>query len=711
LKKIIVVVGAFLACLAPTRDVEQASSFQKGGPAGIIAHGVTIQDCCATLLDQSDRTPGASITVSGPPFPGDPNGQLGSASATTATNFTAASANGVSFTATANAAASNPPPPGLFGALFSSAGQGGTYYTFTLDHASYVSLDASFSPSGSFANPRNDSYAGDVSLRAGSEGGAIVSGDGNNSTNFALSAISTSGSTVTTSVHAGPVLLPAGTYALIGRDIVSAGPGHTASASLTVSLTISADPDADRVGTIMCTEGSVSISPPGGAARPAVLGAPIHLGDVIDTSAAGASACVVFVDGTSINVGQGSKLTVDNYVFDPNSPQGGTARYNFLTGVFQYLSGAMAKKPDPDIQIETVYGQIGIRGTELLSTIGATNAVVLLNEGEIAVTPSATGISNIYDAQTVITFDRSGAATSPFSQDTYDALKHQITGTTADTQPPAIGCASAPLPWQPANVSIACTASDFDSGLANAADASFSLATAVAPGVENANASTTSRQVCDKAGNCATAGPVAGIMIDERPPSISIVSPANGSSYLLNAAVAASYQCTDGGSGVRSCVGPIANGASINTSAAGQQTFTVNAADNVGNVGNAGSVTSSYSVSYAVCQLFDSTRAVRRGSTMPVKIALCDAAGNDVSTLNVAVHATSLTQVSSSASFDVADAGAANPDSDFRFDPTLGSSGGYIFNLKTTSLATGTYALSFTAGADPQRHSVSLQVR
>jgi hypothetical protein len=50
-------------------------------------------------------------------------------------------------------------------------------------------------------------------------------------------------------------------------------------------------------------------------------------------------------------------------------------------------------------------------------------------------------------------------------------------------------------------------------------------------------------------------------------------------------------------------------------------------------------------VGYAIRQLYDTTRAVRSGSTLPVKIALCDANNNDVSSSGVVVHATSLVQV------------------------------------------------------------------
>jgi hypothetical protein len=225
--------------------------------------------------------------------------------------------------------------------------------------------------------------------------------------------------------------------------------------------------------------------------------------------------------------------------------------------------------------------------------------------------------------------------------------------------------------------------------------------------LENGNASTNSHQVCDKAGNCATAGPITGIMIDEKPPAITISAPVNGA-YVLKAPIAASYQCPDGGSGVQSCLRPAGNGANIDTSSVGKYTFTVSAKDNAGNTASA---SSTYSVSYAVCVLYDTTRAVKGGSTLRLKIELCDAGGNDVSTQNVVVHATSLTQGSTNASNPVGDAGNSNADSDFRFDPTLGSTGGYIFNLQTTGLSIGTYVLGFTAGRDPITHSVPFQVR
>jgi hypothetical protein len=88
-----------------------------------------------------------------------------------------------------------------------------------------------------------------------------------------------------------------------------------------------------------------------------------------------------------------------------------------------------------------------------------------------------------------------------------------------DTTPPDVSCGTADGQWHPTQVSIACTASDGESGLANSADASFSLTTSVAAGTETVDASTDSRNVCDVDGNCTIAGPVSGNKVDLLLPS------------------------------------------------------------------------------------------------------------------------------------------------------------------------------------------------
>lgn len=192
--------------------------------------------------------------------------------------------------------------------------------------------------------------------------------------------------------------------------------------------------------------------------------------------------------------------------------------------------------------------------------------------------------------------------------------------------------------------------------------------------------------------------------LDNTPPTIAIVQPTN-SMYLLNQAVTVQFSCDDEESGVATCNGTQANGSMLNTSAPGSYSFTVNATDVAG---NSSQQVVHYTVGYGVLALYDQTKAHKSGSTVPVKIRLIDANGNNVSSASTVVHAISVIQTSTMASTVLDDAGNANPDFNFRYDAGLN---GYIFNLKTRGYTTGSYVLNFVAGGGPTVYSVGFQVR
>lgn len=114
---------------------------------------------------------------------------------------------------------------------------------------------------------------------------------------------------------------------------------------------------------------------------------------------------------------------------------------------------------------------------------------------------------------------------------------------------------------------------------------------------------------------------------------------------------------------------------------------------------------------YNLCFLYDPTLGVHSGATLPVKLELCDGSGNDLSSSNLTLHAVSVTQISTSTSGQIESPGNANPDNDFRFEPTLGGTGGYIMNLKTTGLTTGTYDLNFIVTGDPFVYAATFQIQ
>jgi hypothetical protein len=186
-------------------------------------------------------------------------------------------------------------------------------------------------------------------------------------------------------------------------------------------------------------------------------------------------------------------------------------------------------------------------------------------------------------------------------------------------------------------------------------------------------------------------------------PDISVTSPAANAVYLLRQTVGASYACADAGSGVASCVGTVANGATLNTGAVGSFNFVVDASDHAGNTSQR---TVNYRVGYEVNPLFDQTKANKSGSTVPIKLELTDAAHVNQSASNLVVTALSVTRISDNAPGTLSDPGNANPDLNFRY-----TGGQYHFNLKTSGYATGTYRLSFKAGNDPTTHTVQFQVK
>jgi len=122
------------------------------------------------------------------------------------------------------------------------------------------------------------------------------------------------------------------------------------------------------------------------------------------------------------------------------------------------------------------------------------------------------------------------------------------------------------------------------------------------------------------------------LKIDTVAPVIAITAPAQSASYLLKAAVASSYACTDPspGSGVASCAGPAASGSNVDTSTVGAKTFTVTATDVAGNVA---SRTNNYAAIYAIT-LTPLKSPVQAGSAVPIAWVLMDALGSRINSLN-----------------------------------------------------------------------------
>ncbi len=187
-------------------------------------------------------------------------------------------------------------------------------------------------------------------------------------------------------------------------------------------------------------------------------------------------------------------------------------------------------------------------------------------------------------------------------------------------------------------------------------------------------------------------------------PGIAVGTPSSGAVFALNQPVLADYSCTDPFSVVSVCLGTVPKGEAIDTSSLGSKTFEVNATVSAG---PAADVKVEYQVvgpeAYKTCLLYDSRKSLKPGSTVPVRLMICDGVGHNFSNPNMVLTAVRLSN-GSTINPPIPDPGYANPDGKFRFDPRLGKGGGYIFNLSTKGLKKGTWKLWFTITGDPTEH-------
>jgi hypothetical protein len=177
-------------------------------------------------------------------------------------------------------------------------------------------------------------------------------------------------------------------------------------------------------------------------------------------------------------------------------------------------------------------------------------------------------------------------------------------------------------------------------------------------------------------------------MVDRKAPSIGITSP-NAGPYTQNQAVPANYSCADGGSGIATCAGTVANGSNINTSVPGANNFTVIATDAVGNI-------NTVTVTYQVQAVFQFTgffepidnppviNTMKAGRAVPIKFRL---GGNFGLGILAAGYPTSQQITCPSGVLDPVDTTLSDTTSSLSFDAGANQ---YIYVWKTDSSWSGT---------------------
>ena len=149
---------------------------------------------------------------------------------------------------------------------------------------------------------------------------------------------------------------------------IATGSASLLRAALLVSTAIvlfTAGPASARVGVTSAADGDPLGKPPNENERVLRIGIDVQADEVITTNV-NDRAHLVFLDGSSLTVGPNARLTIDRFVYDPNTQKGDLA-INAVKGTFRLVGGKISKS-NP-ITITTPSSTIGIRGGITIFTV------------------------------------------------------------------------------------------------------------------------------------------------------------------------------------------------------------------------------------------------------------------------------------------------------------------------------------------------------
>ena len=110
-------------------------------------------------------------------------------------------------------------------------------------------------------------------------------------------------------------------------------------------------------------------------------GSKIYFGDTIIVREK-SSAQILLLDETALTVGEKSELTVDEFVYDPETNDGKFVS-NIKSGTVKVITGEISKKNPDNLQVNVTTGTIGARGTEFVVVAESNdeNKIILLGPG------------------------------------------------------------------------------------------------------------------------------------------------------------------------------------------------------------------------------------------------------------------------------------------------------------------------------------------
>ena len=110
-------------------------------------------------------------------------------------------------------------------------------------------------------------------------------------------------------------------------------------------------------------------------------GSKIFFGDTIISSSQ-SNAQILFLDQTVLTLGEETEISIDEFIYDPNSNDGSFVS-TVKSGTVKFITGQISKKNPDNLEVKVPAGTLGARGTEfvVLSESKNESTVVLLGPG------------------------------------------------------------------------------------------------------------------------------------------------------------------------------------------------------------------------------------------------------------------------------------------------------------------------------------------
>jgi hypothetical protein len=99
---------------------------------------------------------------------------------------------------------------------------------------------------------------------------------------------------------------------------------------------------------------------------PSTVNTAVQMNDTVIT--ARAKARLEFDDKTTVNITEQSKITIDEFVYDPKAGSGKLAM-KIVQGTARYASGQIAKNSPQNVNVQTPTATVAVRGTDFSMTV------------------------------------------------------------------------------------------------------------------------------------------------------------------------------------------------------------------------------------------------------------------------------------------------------------------------------------------------------